>query len=119
MGLIDSILGFFVNRDIDKLQNSEEWIDLQRKVISAKKNMDEIDGEIDKSLDESDKLEENAKKMGLKPGSLRLQLMLINRNGHNAKGLKCLYCNSVIQSNQISHFCSVKCEKEYTEFKNK
>lgn len=39
MALIDSILGFFVNRDIDKLQNSEEWIDLQRKVISAKKNL--------------------------------------------------------------------------------
>lgn len=38
MRLIDSILGFFVNRDIDKLQNSKEWIDLPRKVISAKKN---------------------------------------------------------------------------------
>jgi hypothetical protein len=34
-------------------------------------------------------------------------------------GEKCLYCNSVISSKKSNQFCSVKCEKEYTEFKIK
>ena len=40
MGLIDSILGFFVNRDIDKLQNSEEWKKNINKINSNRIKMD-------------------------------------------------------------------------------
>jgi hypothetical protein len=40
MGLIDSILGFFVNRDVDKLQNSEEWKNIVHKINTSREDLD-------------------------------------------------------------------------------
>ena len=50
MGLIDSILGFFVNRDVDKLQNSQEWKDLIHKINASSQEMDNYNEALFKSF---------------------------------------------------------------------
>lgn len=66
MGLIDSILGFFVNRDIDKLQNSEEWKDLVNKINDTRHEMDNYNEHLEEYLEEYNKIVANAKKKGIK-----------------------------------------------------
>jgi hypothetical protein len=66
MGLIDSILGFFVNRDIDKLQNSEEWKNIVHKINSNRIEMDNYNEQLEAYLEEYNKIVANAKKKGIK-----------------------------------------------------
>jgi hypothetical protein len=191
MGLIDSILGFFVNRDIDKLQNSEEWKHLMHKMNDSRLKMDEFKIEhierkkiLLKSISKNEDIEKKVKMtknnkhyqtkgyikfrtkeiknqlgfdfMSDEDFSTYLKLNIeeeedflikkftpnqliqikdpyilysnknissiirkekINSNGF--KGEKCMYCNSIISTYSSNQFCSVKCEKEYTEFKRK
>jgi hypothetical protein len=66
MGLIDGILGFFVNRDIDKLQNSEEWKELVNKINDNRHDMDNYNEQLEAYLEEYNKIVANAKKKGIK-----------------------------------------------------
>ena len=195
MGLIDSILGFFVNRDIDKLQNSEEWKDLIHKINDSRLKLDKSKIESDnnhieskkillKSISKNEDLEKKVKMtqnnkhyqtkgyIKFRTKELKKQLgfdfmsdedfstylklnieeeedFLINKftpnqliqikdpyllisndkissiirqekiNNNGFKGEKCMYCNSTISTYNLKQFCSVKCEKEYSEFRNK
>jgi len=66
MGLIDGILGFFVNRDIDKLQNSEEWKNIVHKINTNRIEMDNYNEQLEGYLEEYNKIVANAKKKGIK-----------------------------------------------------
>ena len=195
MGLIDGILGFFVNRDIDKLQNSKEWKDLIHKINDSRLKLDKSKIESDNnhieqkkillnSISKNENIEEKAlniqnnkhsqtksyikfrtkeikNRLGFDFMSdedfstyLKLDIdeeedFLIKKftpnqliqikdpyllysnekissiirqekiNSNGFKGEKCMYCNSTISTYKSNQFCSVKCEKEYTEFKRK
>ena len=138
MGLLKALVGFFVNREIntgksknffDALKNDKEYQEALKRV---KESVVKIEAAGEAAVKQKAKFDSAYDEMVKKYGKEAADKVVSDVHNYTYSwnntvvekkndfvGEKCLYCNSVISSSKSNQFCSVKCEKEYTEFKSK
>lgn len=125
MGIIDSIMSLFTAVDVNKLKKSEDWKSLDNEYSKIQESKITAEEKMLEALKKYKEKEDENKRLGIKTGAMsyvKFKKMLENREAikvkSNYKGDTCSYCNHLILIDTPNRYCSVKCKKEYTDFKN-
>ena len=133
MRIISKIIEIFITPDFKKeakkIVESEEYQNTLKEMTVSTKALNDINKKLKVAVDERLKADAEARRLGIdvKPYKTIDELVAQHR-GHNSllerykskqTLLKCIYCNGQVQSDVHSQFCSIKCEKEYRDFKTK
>lgn len=124
MGFIESIMSLFISKDVNKLKKSEDWKNLDNQYSKNQREIEHLEEKKQEQLKQYKVFEANAKLKGYPVMSYAKFKKLAEgpiaaKKKSNYKGDACSYCNNVISTNTAIQFCSVKCEKEYRDFKKK
>jgi len=118
MGIIDSIMSFFITRDTEKLKKSEKLGVTIKKINKSRTKLDEANKEFTKAYSEYQKTILQARKSDIEVKENETLKKYYQRDIlGDLIGWNCRYCNSKIQTHTKKQFCSIKCENEYLRFK--